>query len=253
MRSEVYNTDSIEFLKNYNIEEGKIDLVITDPPYELPSWSGGGFMNEEKRDWINEMNVDNLSRSYNIEKYAEMLYNVQGGKINAYFFCNKLQIPEYFRVYIGKYKCKFDILTWHKDNAMPTFKGKYLTDTEYILYFRNKGGCAPKCYEDAKTWWVKSINIKDKEKYGHPTIKPLDIVRTLIRNSSKEGDLVFDGFLGSGTTRIGCYLEKRNFIGCEIDEKFYHIQEERFLEDIMGEKKIYDNNRLVKQLNLFQM
>lgn len=252
MRSEVYNTDSIEFLKNYNVGgEGKIDLVLTDPPYELPSWSGGGFMNEEKQDWINEMNVDNLSKSYDIEMYAELLYKVQGGKINAYFFCNKLQIPEYMRIYIGKYKCKFDILTWHKDNAMPTFKGKYLTDTEYILYFRNKGGCDPQCYEDAKTWWVKSINAKDKKKYGHPTIKPLDIVRTLIRNSSKENDLVFDGFLGSGTTRVACYFEKRNFLGCELDEKFYQLQERRYNEDTQGVQTINKNGEKIIQQTLF--
>lgn len=83
----------------------------------------------------------------------------------------------------------------------------------------------PQCYEDAKTWWVKGINAKDKKKYGHPTIKPIDIVRTLIRNSSSEGDLVFDGFLGSGTTRVACYFEKRNFIGCELDNKFFKMQE----------------------------
>lgn len=183
------------------------------------------------------MNVDNLSKSYNIDYYADLLYKAQGGKINAYFFCNKLQIPQYFKTYVERYKCKFDILTWHKQNAMPTFKGKYLTDTEYILYFRNKGGCNPQCYEDAKTWWVKGINAKDKKKYGHPTIKPIDIVRTLIRNSSSEGDLVFDGFLGSGTTRVACYFEKRNFIGCELDNKFFKMQEERFIEETTGDKQ----------------
>lgn len=251
MKSEVYNNDGIKFLEEYKGE--RIHLVVTDPPYELPSWAGGGFMNEKtvRPDWINEMNVDNLSKSYNIDYYADLLYKAQGGKINAYFFCNKLQIPQYFKTYVERYKCKFDILTWHKQNAMPTFKGKYLTDTEYILYFRNKGGCNPQCYEDAKTWWVKGINAKDKKKYGHHTIKPIDIVRTLIRNSSSEGDLVFDGFLGSGTTRVACYFEKRNFIGCELDNKFFKMQEERFIEETTGEQTMDYNGNKVTQLGLF--
>ena len=233
MISEVHNVDSIEFLKNYSIGGGKIDLVLTDPPYDLPSWRGGGFMNEKnvRKEWRNEIDVENLSRSYDIDKYADLLYKVQGGKINAYFFCNKLQIPQYFKTYVERYKCRFDILSWHKNNAMPTFKGKYLTDTEYVLYFRNKGGCNPQCYDDAKTYWIKNINVEDKKKYGHPTCKPLDIVRTLIRNSSKMGDLVFDGFLGSGTTRVACYIEERNFIGCELDKNFFQIQEMRFKND----------------------
>lgn len=249
MESKVYNTDSIGFLEEYNGE--RINLVLTDPPYLLPSWTGGGFMNDEKKDWIAQMNTETLSRSYDIGYYADLLFKVQEGMINAYFFCNKLQIPEYFHVYVDKYKCKFDILTWHKSNAMPTFKGKYLTDTEYILYFRNKGSCNPKCYEDAKTWWIKDINIKDKNKWGHPTIKPLDIVRTLIRNSSNDGELVFDGFLGSGTTRVACHFENRNFIGCELDEKFFALQEKRFAEETSGMYIDAKNNSKVKQLTLF--
>ena len=136
--NEVYNADCIEWMSAYS--GPAIDLIVTDPPYTLPSWSGGGFMDESKRDWIKEMDVDNLSRGYSIEAFADLAEKVQGGKINAYFFCNKLQIPDYFRVYVEQRKCKFDILMWHKTNAMPTFHGKYLTDTEYILYFRNGGG-----------------------------------------------------------------------------------------------------------------
>ena len=248
MKSEVYNIDCFEYLDSYAGD--KIDLVLTDPPYSLSSWSGGGFItNAVNAEWISEMNVDNLAKSYDIERYADLLYKVQKGKINAYFFCNKLQIPEYFHTYVDKYKCKFDILTWHKTNAMPTFKGKYLTDTEYVLYFRNKGGCDPQNYDDAKTWWLIDINQKDKKKYPHPTIKPMEIVRTLIRNSSKEGDLVFDGFFGSGTTRVACYFENRDFIGCELDKNFYQLQEDRYLQDTRGEQRI--NGRILKQLQLF--
>ena len=238
MKSEVYNSDCIEWMSAY--DGPPIKLIVTDPPYSLPSWTGGGFMDASKADWIAEMDVDNLSRGYSIEAFADLAERIQDGKINAYFFCNKLQIPDYFKVYVEKKKCKFDILSWHKSNAMPTFKGKYLTDTEYILYFRNKGGCNPKNYDDAKTWFLGDINQSDKKKWKHPTIKPLTIVKTLIRNSSEEGDLVFDGFLGSGTTRVAAYAEGRDFVGCELDEKWFNVQQERYEKECLNIVRVGD-------------
>ena len=64
----------------------------------------------------------------------------------------------------------------------------------------------------------------------HPKIKPLSIIRTLIRNSSKEGDLVLDCFLGSGTTAVASILEKRNYIGIELNKKYYDISIQRINE-----------------------
>lgn len=72
----------------------------------------------------------------------------------------------------------------------------------------------PNSYEDATTIWHRPSNFKDNKKYGHPTIKPLDIISTLVRNSSKEGELVLDPFMGSGTTAVACKMQNRNFIKC---------------------------------------
>ena len=79
----------------------------------------------------------------------------------------------------------------------------------------------PERYEDAKTIFVEPINIKDKKIFGHPTIKPLKIFETLIKNSSKEGDLILDPFSGSGTTAVACHNLKRNFICIEKDPDYW--------------------------------
>ena len=60
--------------------------------------------------------------------------------INIYLWCNKAQIPQYFNFYVNDLKCRFDILCWHKTNAIPTYSNKYLSDTEYLLYFHKNGG-----------------------------------------------------------------------------------------------------------------
>ena len=109
---------------------------------------------------------------------------------------------------------------------------KYISDKEYCLYFRDKGYCQPNNYEDAKTIYLSNINIKDKKLYQHPTIKPLDFIRKLIRNSSKENDIVLDCFIGSGTTAVASILEKRQFIGYEINKKYFDIAEKRIKETL---------------------
>lgn len=114
------------------------------------------------------------------------------------------------------------LLCWHKTNPVPVCNNKYLNDTEYCLHIRAKGVKLYGGYEDSKTYWVSPLNVKDKHKYGHPTIKPLAIIEQLIKNSSVEGDTVLDPYLGSGTTALACADLKRNFIGCEIDETYYN-------------------------------
>lgn len=70
---------------------------------------------------------------------------------------------------------------------------------------------------------VTGLNTKDKGVWEHPTIKPLGIVKNLIFNSSKEGDIVLDCFSGSGTTAIAAHLLNRKFIAIEIDEKYHKL------------------------------
>lgn len=85
-------------------------------------------------------------------------------------------------------------------------------------------------YENARTIWFQPINIKDKQMYHHPTIKPLNIISTLIKNSSREGDVVLDPFMGSGTTGVACVGLKREFIGMELKQDYFEIAQQRIAE-----------------------
>ena len=168
--------------------------------------------------------------------------------INIYIWCNHKQIPMYIEYFVNKLNCSFDILIWNKTNAMPLFNNKYLTDKEYCLYFRKGGYCNPSNYEDAKTVYYQPINAKDKKLYDHPTIKPLNIIETIIKNSSNENDIVLDPFIGSGTTAVAAKELNRQYIGFEVDENYFKIakdrlngikQQERKLEKI-GFQSLFD-------------
>ena len=217
----------LELLKK--VPDHSIDLIATDPPYLISATNGGGTINNVKK--LNKSLADlktvDITQGYDIELFGTEFIRVMK-EINIYFWCNKVQIPDYFNFYVNKHKCKFDILCWHKTNALPTYSNKYLSDTEYLLYFRKGSGkCFPQSYEDAQTFYIAPINHKDKKEFGHPTLKPLDITEKIIRNSTREGQLVLDPFMGSGTTGIAALNNNRNFIGIELDEGYFNIAKNR--------------------------
>ena len=228
MDLELLHGDCLQLMRD--IPDNSIDLIVTDPPY-LISTNGGGTINKVKklRDSLTDLTNANITEGYDIEKFNTEFIRVMKD-INIYIWCNKVQIPEYFNFYVNRHKCKFDIICWHKTNALPTYSNKYLSDTEYCLYFRKGGKCFPQSYQDAQTFYIAPINHKDKKEFGHPTIKPLDIMEKLIRNSSKEGDVVLDPFMGSGTTGVACINTNRNFIGIELDENYFNIAKNRIEE-----------------------
>jgi site-specific DNA-methyltransferase (adenine-specific) len=211
------------------IKEGrKVDLIVTDPPYDIKNTNSGSKTKLSKRiqsqqDALVELDI---TKSIDYSTICSKFLKLQD-KVNMYIWCNKAQIPFYLDFFVTSNECSFDIIKWVKTNPVPAYNNKYVTDTEYCLYFRKGGLCMPSNMDDAKTLYTSPINKKDKDKYGHPTIKPLPIIKKLIRNSTKEGDVVFDPFMGSGTTGEASKEEKRGFIGVELTKKYYEIAKER--------------------------
>lgn len=70
---------------------------------------------------------------------------------------------------------------------------------------------------------IPQIRIKN----GHPTVKPINLLEYLIKTYSNEGDLILDNCMGSGSTGVACVNTNRNFIGIELDEKYFKVAEER--------------------------
>ena len=217
--------DSYELIKN--IPDSSIDLIIIDPPYLIENTNGGTRTRLAKsiRNMNNEIQNNNLTIGIKKQILDELVRVSK--KINMYIWCNHKQIPEYIDYFVNGLKCNFDILIWNKTNAVPLFCNKYLTDKEYWLYFRKGGYCQPNNYEEAKTVYYLPININDKKKYKHPTIKLITIIENLIKNSSKENDIVLDCFSGSGTTCVAAKKLNRRFVGIEINTEYHKISIDR--------------------------
>src|SRR5574344_116301 len=218
--------DCLEVMKD--IPDNSIDLVVIDPPYELETQIGGGFFrnsNEKRRKYQDE--IESMMTGIS-EQLLDILCNKMK-KVNMYIFCSRTQMLTLLN-YANKNNFSWNLLTWHKTNPIPTCNNKYLNDTEYIVFMREKGVQVFGNYHTKKSYFITPVNKKEKQLYGHPTIKPLDIIENLIINSSLENDTVLDCFMGSGTTGVACKKLNRNFIGIELSEEYYNIAVRRINE-----------------------
>lgn len=230
LENKIYCGNSFELMKQ--IPDKSIDLIYTDPPYlhlQHGKDNSKGFFTKKIVKTNTELNDKDLSSLDNCEWCKDAVRIMKN--INIYIWCSKRQIPMYFDYFLKELDCSFTILAWLKTNPVPSFKNGYSNDKEICLYFRKNAYCQPKDMFSSKTYWLQPINQTDKDTYGHPTIKPLNIVKQMIENSSKEGDLIFDPFLGSGTTCVAAHQLKRKYLGIEKDEGFYKIACRRIEEE----------------------
>ncbi len=219
--NDIYLANSYKAIKE--IPDKSIDLIVIDPPYLIDSHGSGGAFGSDKQKYHNEVRT----MSHGIEdSFLEELARVMK-KINVYIWCNKNQIKQYLDFFETKLGCNFDLLTWHKANPIPTCNNKYLSDTEYLCFFREKGVRLEGNYYTKRKYYVTPHNRADKKKYGHPTVKPENIIENLIINSSYEGDIVADFFLGSGTTCAVAKRLNRKYIGFEIEPEYFRIAKKR--------------------------
>jgi DNA modification methylase len=246
--------DCYELIKN--IPDNSIDLIIIDPPYEYTTGGGVGCFGVKHRNYHEEYYKVETNRNEIIKKYLDKGFDYKKANVWAdkeisrldikhissgfnldllneldkkmrhiyiYIWCSKWQVEPLLKHYIDK-DCNFDILTWHKTNPTPTMNNTYANDTEYLIMAREKGNT--KLYGDynsKKKYWITPTNVDDKNLYKHPTIKPLNIIKTLIENSTQPNDIVLDCFCGSGTTCVAAKETGRRYIGMEIDPEYQKI------------------------------
>jgi site-specific DNA-methyltransferase (adenine-specific) len=119
-------------------------------------------------------------------------------------------------------------IVWDKDNAESFFADCELAWTSFntaVIKFKFR-------------WFgMLQEDMKNKEERFHPTQKPVALFKWIIANYSEENNLIFDPFMGSGTTGVACGMLGRKFIGCEISENYYKIAEARI-------KASYNQTRL---------
>lgn len=261
MKSELLLGDAYELIKQ--VPDKSVDLVYTDIPYDFEGNGGGGAFGSKKRNYHSEyekvaQNTEASGIWQRTAKSFEGLKEIAFGidekildelvrvmkKINIYIRCSKKQILPLMKYFIDKHNCNFDLLVWHKTNPIPTVNNKYLSDLEYCLLFREEGTSLNYgTYATKSKFYQSGLNTTDKGKYLHPTCKPVELIERHISNSlpRDSGAVVLDPFSGSGSTLIAAKHLGLNYIGFEIDPKWYQVAKDR-LEgfDQNGEMNLFD-------------
>ena len=207
-KSIVYLEDCIQGMKRY--ENNHFDLAIVDPPYGIGE---DGASNHSRGKFAKPTlyTPKNWDKEPPPLEYFHELFRVSKNQIvwGANHFISRMPYDS---------SCW---IIWDKENGENDFADCEMAWASF--------GTAVRRF---KFRWAGMLqgNMKDKEIRIHPTQKPIALYEWLISKYAKEGDLILDTHLGSGSSRIAAYKGGFNFVGFEIDQEYYEKQEKRFNE-----------------------
>ncbi|MFB5620596.1 MAG: DNA-methyltransferase [Nitrosopumilus sp.] len=209
--NKIIQKDAVDFL--VELPPNCVDLVLTDPPYGVDATS-----------WDDVAPVD----------WCKHIKRVMKDNSSLLVFCGKQNRFNVESALREQGLIFWQEIIWVYRNGGVTRKNSYNGHHEPILWFvKNPDefyfNLKDKLWID--TWTVinsarPQTNYK-KDKKIHPTQKAIDVIKRLIEYHSKEGDLVLDPYMGSGTTAVASKQLQRNFLGCEINKEYVKIAKER--------------------------
>jgi len=227
----IINDDALRVMKE--IPDNSINLIFADPPYNLSksryklkfTKSGGKDLDTNKGDWdhFNDNDYEMFTEKWIKESFR--ILKVDGTIWVA---------GTYHNIYTTGYlirRAGFEIINeilWHKPDATPNLScTRFVADHENFIWARKSkkhvfNYALMKQINGDKQ--MRSIWTRGKTAGGkkfHPTQKPEWLLERIIMSSSKNGDIVFDPFMGSGTTAVVAKKLKRHFIGTEINKEFF--------------------------------
>jgi site-specific DNA-methyltransferase (adenine-specific) len=219
------STDSDQVAKLMNGQ--KADMVFTDPPYNIgfkgtmSSTSVNGeivpFKTENtKYDEIkNDKHTAEQFQDFIKSVLITIVTEVKGGWYISFSSSNlhELLIP------ISELKIEYkSIIIWEKNQANMG-GGHYKRRYEPIVYGYNENVFYGEPFKEEDVWEFQRTLKNDL----HPTMKPIQLIENALNKSSKAGDIVFDLFLGSGSTMVASHQLKRKCYGMELDPKYCDV------------------------------
>ena len=252
---ELWHGDCLELMKN--IPDGSVDLTVTSPPYDnLRTYNGFSWNFEETAKelyritksggivvWIvgdsyDKKGSETLTSFKQALFFKEIGFNVHDTMIyqkNSYPFPPSNRYYQQFEYMFVLSKGK------PKTANLLRQKTKWRKDTNQVSTCRNADGSTSAMkYEKGKedrildnVWLINTgymRTTKDKFAYKHPAMFPEELCEKHILSWSNEGDIIFDCFMGSGTTGKMAVLNNRRFIGIELDEGYFEIAKKRIEE-----------------------
>lgn len=204
------------------MESESVDLLVTDPPYKIIT---GGNSNGKNSTRPKGMLSGNRSIMRTVPKFDEWLpecYRVLKEGSHAYIMVNNSNLVKMMNSIENSGFKIHNLLVWEKNNCTPS--QFYMKNCEYIVFCRKGKAKYINNIGASKTVHSFKNIIGNKQ---HPTEKPIELMKFYIENSSNIGDIVFDPFMGSGSTGVASIMSERKFKGFELEEDYFDIAYER--------------------------
>ncbi len=226
------------------IKDKSINLLLTDPPYNLAKYSTGNIALPGRKVINNDLAYWDLE-DFNPKDWADEFIRVLKPTGNLLIFTSYNLLGKWHEVLDHRFDT-FQFFIWHKTNPIPKFqRSGFLNSCELIIV----------CYNKKHTWnfgkqnemhnfFECSICMGNERLKNpvHPTQKPLKLMRHLITIASNPGDTIYDPFMGVGSTGVAAKELGRNFIGAELDKKYYIAAKKRIKETTSKLKSVVSNN-----------
>jgi site-specific DNA-methyltransferase (adenine-specific) len=207
------STDSDQVAKLMNGD--KYDLIVTDPPYNVAYEGKTKDALTIKNDKMKSLDFVQFLTDY----FSTTLINTKKGG-GIYVFFADMELRSFVDAFLdGGFKLSQQLI-WLKQ-TMVMGRKDYHCKHEPILYGWYEGE-AHNWYSDRKQTTILEFD-RPQRNGEHPTMKPIKLIEYLINNSSKQGDLLGDGFLGSGSTMVASHQLKRKCYGMELDPKYCQV------------------------------
>jgi site-specific DNA-methyltransferase (adenine-specific)/modification methylase len=228
-RCSIYNADA--FVKLKDISDASVDLILTDPPYNLGAYSTGNM----KFSWRKEINNDLAEwdqGEFDPAALKDDFIRVLKPAGNIFVFCSYNLIGKWHGIFDPLFDT-FQFFVWHKTNPVPKFrKAGFLNSCELIVCMWNKGHTWNFGKQNEMHNFFESPICMPPERLkepSHPTQKPVSLLSHLIKIASNEGGTILDPFMGTGSTGVAALQNGRKFIGIEVDEGYFKAAEKRLL------------------------
>ena len=232
--SSIGNGDCEELMKN--IETNSVDLILTDPPFNLGTFMhkrGTNLvkMRENQFAYAGWDNLDYQEWYLKMDAFFQESNRILKKKGNLIVFMSLIKIETIIALAEKNNFYYKTVGIWHKTNPMPrNMNLHFVNSTEAWIHFVNEGttGIFNNNSKVLHDFVESSLTTKSEKKFGkHPTQKPLAVLNHFTKILSNENDIVCDPFMGSGSTGVSCEMNNRKFIGIELNEDYYNIAKNR--------------------------
>lgn len=216
------NGDCLELMKK--IPDGSVDLILTDPPYNIARKNNFQTMGRSGIDF------GDWDKGFDLFSYIDHIPRICNKDANVVIFNDWKNLGCIARYAESLGFVVKDMIRWKKSNPMPRNRDRrFVTDYECAVWltmpkaklvFNRQNKTYDRCE------FYGSI-VCGREKTNHTTQKPIWLMESIIKTLSNENGVVLDMFMGSGSTGVAAKNTNRSFIGIELDENYFNIAKDR--------------------------